>query len=255
MVRPLFSEEDLLAVPDTPWSVLRIFRSLVLVAIVAFVAPFFAVLIAWNVKWADRPEIHLGDAAARAAFAGISLTVSTWAIALVMVPLLRSMVAEETQPWQFLGFKRAGTRQVLAWCGAALLLIVVTAGLTRYVGDYSYVPHMLKAYATVSPVLFFTALVIAAPIGEELLFRGFLLGALDSRGTPVWISACLSSALWAALHVQYDLFLMGMIFFSGLLLAAARRKTGSIYPCIAMHALNNAVSFAETAYFATTGSP
>ena len=255
MVRPLFTEEDLLAVPDAPWGVWRIVRALVLIAIVVLAAQFIALRIAWNVKWGDAPKMHFGDVAGRGAFAGISLTVTAWVAALVMVPLLRSMVNEETRPWQFLGFKRVGTKQVLAWCGVALLLIVVTAGLISFVNDYSYVAGMLKAYATVPPVLLFTAFVIAAPVSEELLFRGLLLSALDSRGTPVWISACLSSALWAALHVQYDLFLMGTIFFSGLLLAAARRKTGSIYPCIAMHALNNAVSFAEMAYFAANGSP
>src|SRR5260370_238343 len=50
------------------------------------------------------------------------------------------------------------------------------------------------------------AVVIAAPVSEELLFRGFL-----HRGwAPSWLGIAgtiiLTSALWAALHQQYNWF-------------------------------------------------
>ena len=76
------------------------------------------------------------------------------------------------------------------------------------------------------------------------------MSALESRGVSVAISAVVSAALWASIHLQYDLYEMGMIFLLGLLLAAARTSTGSLVPCFVMHGVANVIALSETALVA-----
>lgn len=56
-----------------------------------------------------------------------------------------------------------------------------------------------------------------------------------------------SSLGWAALHVQYDLYGVGIIVLSGLYLGAVRWRTESLPLCVLLHSVSNAVATAEIA--------
>jgi membrane protease YdiL (CAAX protease family) len=85
-----------------------------------------------------------------------------------------------------------------------------------------------------------------APLAEEVFFRGFLFPVLRSRwGTAAGVIA--TGALFSLVHAAGSpaealivLFVLG----SGLCLLYLR--TGSLLPCIGVHALNNAIAFAVT---------
>ena len=82
------------------------------------------------------------------------------------------------------------------------------------------------------------ALVIVAPLTEELLFRGLILrGFLLSYTTRA--SMLLSAFLFAALHVNPWQFLPAFTF--GLVLAWWFVHTRSLVPCLLGHALNNGI--------------
>ena len=51
-----------------------------------------------------------------------------------------------------------------------------------------------------------------------------------------------TSALWAVMHVQYEIEIIGFIFIFGILLGLAREWTGNLWVPVAMHALNNGIS-------------
>ncbi len=96
--------------------------------------------------------------------------------------------------------------------------------------------------------LLWIALIVAAPVFEEIFFRGFLFrGFLGSRlgsfGTIV-----VTSLLWTVIHIQYDLYDMASIFVIGLLLGLSRFRSRSLYVPIAMHAVNNLVAAIETGW-------
>ena len=81
---------------------------------------------------------------------------------------------------------------------------------------------------------------IAAPIAEELWLRGFLLPALAKTRLGFWGAGLLTCAIFAALHAaQYALVLLVPIFVLGLVLTWALGLTGSLWPPIAIHVLNN----------------
>lgn len=83
------------------------------------------------------------------------------------------------------------------------------------------------------------ALALVTPVSEEVLFRGFVLrGLLRNIGAgPAVVSTAL---VFAAFHL--DPGTVVPIFFTGLALGFLYVKTGSLWPCIAAHAGQNALA-------------
>lgn len=83
------------------------------------------------------------------------------------------------------------------------------------------------------------ALAVWTPIAEEVFFRGFILRGLANRWgfTPALV---ISAAVFAALHLAPALLLP--VFVTGLLLGFLYQRTGSLWPCIAVHAAQNLVA-------------
>jgi membrane protease YdiL (CAAX protease family) len=84
---------------------------------------------------------------------------------------------------------------------------------------------------------------VVAPICEEFLFRGFIFTALCNwRG--VWPAAIITGLLFGGVHVgsapAVDLVPLAGLGFG---LCLLYRATGSLYPCIAAHSLNNSLAF------------
>jgi membrane protease YdiL (CAAX protease family) len=85
---------------------------------------------------------------------------------------------------------------------------------------------------------------VVAPICEEFLFRGYIFTALRSwHGT--WPAAVITGLVFGAVHAgsapALDLVPLAGLGFG---LCLLYRYTGSLYPCIAAHSLNNSLAFA-----------
>ena len=95
---------------------------------------------------------------------------------------------------------------------------------------------LLPGAAAVLSVL---ALAVLTPIAEEIFFRGFVQRGLVNRWGPVpgWI---VSAAVFSGLHFSPAVLLP--VFVTGLLLGALYWRTGSLWPCIAVHAAQNFVA-------------
>jgi hypothetical protein len=98
----------------------------------------------------------------------------------------------------------------------------------------------------------FTALFVCAvaPMAEEFFFRGFLFGVLRRMSVRVgkhelgpWLAAAFVGLLFGLAH--YDSaqpeFLIPLGFL-GFVLCIVRWRTGSLYPCMALHAINNCIA-------------
>jgi uncharacterized protein len=84
---------------------------------------------------------------------------------------------------------------------------------------------------------------VVAPICEEFLFRGFIFRALCNwRG--LWPAALLTGLVFGSVHAgsapAVDLIPLAAL---GFALCLLYRYTGSLYPCIATHCLNNCIAF------------
>ena len=83
------------------------------------------------------------------------------------------------------------------------------------------------------------ALALVTPVSEEVLFRGFVLRGLLGRigAGPAIVSTAL---VFSALHLDTGTLIP--IFATGLALGWLNVKTGSLWPCIAAHAGQNAIA-------------
>lgn len=89
------------------------------------------------------------------------------------------------------------------------------------------------------------AVVLVGPIGEEIMFRGFLYRGWVRPGfvvTPV----IMLTLLWSGMHMQYDWFGISQVFLTGLVLAWLRWLSGSTALTIALHMLVNLEATVET---------
>lgn len=98
---------------------------------------------------------------------------------------------------------------------------------------------------TLGAIAAFVLIVIAAPVAEEVFFRGFMFGGIRSHGSFV-VAALVSAAVWGLFHYtgsdSWPVVLQLTVF--GVILAWVYERTGSIRPAIALHMLNNAIAFA-----------
>lgn len=163
--------------------------------------------------------------------------------AAVGVVLLCMMLPPRSDgPTEYFGLVKPGLRLVAKY-SAVMVLLVVAPRLLRVLRGMPLVPDSaIDAYRGAGfPLAYFAALVIAAPLYEELLFRGFLFrGIAQSR-----------LGGWAALHSQYRRYQIVLVVVQGLYYGWARWKTGSTGLAVLLHAIGNAVVFGEAA-IATT---
>lgn len=130
-----------------------------------------------------------------------------------------------------------------------LVIIDITGTLLTQVGLR---PNQLEEFAFVlseGPIAFIVLLIAAAvvaPFFEELFFRGFLFG-IYRRRQPLWLAYLVSSVLFTVLHLEPNRMNLNQmaglsvgIFMLAMLLAWLYQHTGSLYPGMIAHAINNA---------------
>lgn len=94
----------------------------------------------------------------------------------------------------------------------------------------------------------FFALVVVAPIAEEVIFRGWLYGKMRAKLTGVMpnvysviISTILTSLAFGLVHMQWN---VGVnVFAMSIVLCLMREVTGTIYADILVHMLKNGIAF------------
>jgi uncharacterized protein len=89
-------------------------------------------------------------------------------------------------------------------------------------------------------IISFIALVVIPPLVEEITFRGFIFPAFIKRFGVIG-AAVVSSILFGLAHLQFNISVYTLVL--GLLLCMMYYKLGSIWPGIALHAINNALAF------------
>ena len=92
------------------------------------------------------------------------------------------------------------------------------------------------------------AIVVIGPLGEEIIFRGFLFRGWVGPGARGVVGIAVISLLWSLMHVQYAWVLMVQIFVIGLVLGWIRWRSGSALLTILLHLLVNLESTVETAF-------
>jgi membrane protease YdiL (CAAX protease family) len=239
--RPLREEPpegDRLRSPDTDWrpwtAPLALVAGLVLAAVGGLVVDLPAVALGVDITTSHTPE-------------GIALAdtfVQDLAFVVVAV-YFAHLGGRVVRSWQF-GLRRpergwkAAAGGILALMGAFVLLSVAWSEALH--------PSREKVLDQLGAGVLTAALIcVVAPMCEEVLFRGYIFTALRNwRGTLP--AALITGVLFGAVHAGsapvLDLVPLAGLGFG---LCLLYRHTGSLYPCMVAHSLNNSVAFASLA--------
>ena len=141
-----------------------------------------------------------------------------------LVPLAR--VSAKAWTWSLIG----GVAAVVA----AAALWTVMATIVRVPPNVLPDTHGLPL-TTVIPMLIVS--IIAAPLSEEIAFRGYAMGLLRRRFSPV-SALVITALLFAAVHLTQGLYAPKLIvyFLAGLAFGFVALRTGSLLPAMAVHA-------------------
>jgi membrane protease YdiL (CAAX protease family) len=112
----------------------------------------------------------------------------------------------------------------------------------RYGWRLSYNTAIRVVLDTDSPgslALLMVLIALAAPVLEEIAFRGFLYGALR-RILPAWPAIAVTSVAFAMLHPAWSDW--AAVFVLAVAMGYLRERTASLVPCIAMHCSLNSLT-------------
>jgi uncharacterized protein len=151
----------------------------------------------------------------------------------------------KVEAWQF------GLRPTPVWRAVRLvaltlvgfLIFSVLWGVALNTGKEKLLEQLGAGQNTALLLLSAGLTCVMAPICEEFLFRGYIFTALRNwRGT--WPAAVITALLFGGVHAgsapAVDLLPLAVLGFG---LCLLYRYTGSLYPCIAVHSLNNSIAF------------
>lgn len=145
------------------------------------------------------------------------------------------------------GLRRVSWRWLLLGAGAVVLVLAANVGIfalyAALTGDTSDPQEALKGVALGTTPRFTLVVLLGGvlvPLTEELLFRGLLYAWLRRWGVPL---AVVASALVFGLFHGFSVVFFTAAFL-GAISALLYEKSGSLWPSVVMHSLNNALAFA-----------
>lgn len=180
-----------------------------------------------------------------------SITAESIATTIVYAALLASVylvvVLRRKLSWRDVGLHAPNRGFILmtlfVWVVMIIATVLVAAVVSSLFGDPPDVREQLSVgRSEISGAEVFWLLiasVVAAPVVEEVVFRGLLFPSLRKRW-PFWAAALVSAVLFAAVHLT--LILVPALTVLGLALAWLKERYDSVYPAIVLHGLNNGLA-------------
>ncbi len=196
-----------------------------------------AVLIGVGIVSAFDPDLE-SEGASLAAQAVVALS-------LIGVAVGFARASSASGPLRSLGLRRAGWAAIGLAFAVWFAYVIVAAQIAPLLQpEQQDVTRDLGVdESTVGLILAGFLIVVAAPLSEEIFFRGFMFAGLR-RAISLWPAAAISAAFWGLLHLSGGNFGVAVqLTIFGLLLAWLYEHTGSLWPPIVAHAFNNALAF------------
>ncbi len=124
---------------------------------------------------------------------------------------------------------------------AALPLVILVSLINQQIwqgqgGSNPILPIALEEKNNLALFIFFSTAAIAAPIFEEILFRGFLLASL-TRYVSIWGAIALSSLIFAIAHLSLSEVLPLTVL--GMVLGFVYVRSRNLLACMLLHSLWN----------------
>lgn len=208
------------------------------------IASLFVSLIMALLKWVDSPIIKLNETVLN-----VIASSFLYIITLFIVIAIPNFIAKKNKVFNDLGLGR-----LLSWSDiffaivSFFIYLIISASLTFLASEFlpwfdagqiqqTGFNHISQRFEY---ILAFFALVVIAPIAEEILFRGYMYGRLK-KYSPTILAALVTSVLFGAFHgtwnVAIDTFALSLV------LCGLRSLTGSVWSSIILHIIKNSLAF------------
>ncbi len=167
-----------------------------------------------------------------------------------IVTLVLAIRLSGTDALEYLGLDIPRWRDVTIAAMGLLVVIAAADALTFALGKEMVPAFQLELHRTAQAAgtlpWLWLAIIVAAPVGEELLFRGFMFRGFVHEPRDALPGILVIALIWSMLHVQYDWFGTSQVFAIGVLFGFVRWRTGSTTLVILLHMLLNLESVVET---------
>ena len=167
-------------------------------------------------------------------------------VAIVVATLAFASLVAPPRPWQ-LGLRGGSlkfTLSIAAMAVCAFFLFSLVYGLIVRPDDPQEVVDQLGADRNTALLIVGAVVVIlVAPVCEEIFFRGFLYRVLRLR-MGMWLAGVLDGIVFGLVHASSTTFAaLPVLAFLGLVFCYVFERTGTLFATIALHALNNTISY------------
>jgi CAAX protease family protein len=160
--------------------------------------------------------------------------------------------AGKPSPRQF-GLRPARFWPTVGWAALGLVSFYLLAALYTAIvqpdAEQTVAQDLGADQGTLGRIAAGFMIICIAPVAEEFFFRGFFYRALRSRYS-ILVAALIDGLLFGAIHWDFSsadaLLIVPPLAALGFMFCLVYERTGSLYPVIALHALNNAIAFAVT---------
>jgi membrane protease YdiL (CAAX protease family) len=150
------------------------------------------------------------------------------------------------------GLRSAPLRRSAAFTALALagfyLLSAAYAALVNPEGEQDTLERFGADRGTTYLAVSAVMVIVLAPVVEEFFFRGFMYRSLRNRLSPLVASLCIG-VVFGAIHYSgpETLDLLPVLALLGAMFCWLYEVTGSLYPAIAVHVVNNSLAFVVAA--------
>lgn len=211
-----------------------------------FVSQLLGVYVAGKLLLPGKDELSVGDIFYLGSSNGTVVSISI-IISLILLTALSVLIVrlQGSSVRQYLALKPFSVAIGIGLFGL-LLLFIIGSELLTYFLDKNPLLFVDPLYQSVSSVwLLIVAMVIVAPIYEELVFRGLLWSAIAEQFSAhrgMLVASIVTSLIFAIIHLQYGIYEISTIIVLAMLFCYARIKSGSLLLPILLHIINNGVA-------------
>ena len=162
--------------------------------------------------------------------------------------VLFASFTRKPKAWHF-GLRRSRFWPTVGWAALGLFSFYLFAAIYSAVvqpdAEQTVAQDLGGDEGTIGLIAAGFRVVCVAPVAEELFFRGFFYRALRSRYSVLG-AALIDGLVFGAIHWDFSgdgALILPPLAALGFMFCLVYEKTGSLYPVIALHAVNNAIAY------------
>ena len=170
---------------------------------------------------------------------------------IILIPPIYFLTIKEQPIFDSLRIKPVSLRTIKNTLIFSTGILIAFDTLDRIIHKFIPTPEyimdlgeIMKPDSTLGYIFLFLAVVIVAPFGEEIVFRGFLQKFLERYWEDITRAVLVTSLFFAIIH--FNPFWTIQIYMLAVILGFLAWKTKSVIPSILLHIINNGSAFILT---------